>query len=91
MADREDLKNDDGREWGFISHETFVVLPKMPMLLAGLGPPPFDVKLPDGQMRHVVHRPCKDAGAREVRRDGGCLGCTADSGEACLYPISTGR
>jgi hypothetical protein len=30
------------------------VLPKQPMLLAEMGPPPFDVQLPSGEWRHVV-------------------------------------
>lgn len=48
---------DDGRPWGFMNGETWVPLPKEPMLLGGLGPPPFDVTLPSGVVRHVVHEP----------------------------------
>ena len=57
MSDREDRARDDGKVWGFLEGEVFVVLPKHPMLMAGLGPPPFEVKLPDGRMRPVIHRP----------------------------------
>jgi hypothetical protein len=55
-ADR-DAEHDDGKVWGFMSGETFVRLPKTPMLLAGMGPPPFTVKLPSGEPRHVIHQP----------------------------------
>lgn len=55
-AERDDA-GDDGKVWGFLEHGIFVVLPKRPMLLAGLGPPPFTVELPDGRLRHVVHAP----------------------------------
>lgn len=49
---------DDGLPWGFITEiGEWVNLPKTPMLLAGLGPPDFWVKLPSGEMRHVVHKP----------------------------------
>jgi hypothetical protein len=48
---------DDGKPWGFMNGLTWVPLPKVPMLLAELGPPPFDVKLPSGHIRHVVHEP----------------------------------
>jgi hypothetical protein len=47
---------DDGRVWGFMSGDRFVQLPKTPLLLAGLGPPPFDVTLPS-EVRHVIHQP----------------------------------
>lgn len=48
---------DDGRPWGFLEDGAWILLPKQPLLLAGLGPPPFSVTLPDGRVRHVVHRP----------------------------------
>lgn len=48
---------DDGRGWGHIEFGVWRPLPKVPMLLAGLGPPPFDVALPSGEVRHVVHDP----------------------------------
>jgi hypothetical protein len=49
---------DDGLPWGYITHDgAWRPLPKTPMLLAELGPPPFDVKLPSGEIRHVVHKP----------------------------------
>lgn len=50
-------ENDDGREWGYMNGEDFVSLPKTPLLLGGFGPPPFEVSLPSGDVRHVVHRP----------------------------------
>jgi hypothetical protein len=43
--------------WGFILFGRFIPLPKTPMLMAKLGPPPFDVTLPGAQVRHVVVRP----------------------------------
>jgi len=49
--------NDDGLVWGFMSGERFIALPKQPMLLAGLGPPPFSVVLPSEQIRHVIAKP----------------------------------
>lgn len=49
---------DDGLPWGFVTEAgQWVPLPKIPLLLAGLGPPPFDVVLPSGATRHVVHAP----------------------------------
>ena len=53
-----DASRDDGRVWGFLlDNGIFIRLPKTPLLLAGLGPPPFDVTLPSGDIRHVVHQP----------------------------------
>lgn len=49
--------SDTPRPWGYMRGETFIRLPKQPMLLAGLGPPPFDVELPTGRMRHVIEEP----------------------------------
>lgn len=40
-----------------MSGDKFIRLPKQPLLLAELGPPPFDVTLPSGEIRHVVHEP----------------------------------
>ncbi len=40
--------------WGFMEGDVFVGLPKGPMLAEGLGPPPFDVTLPNGSVRHVI-------------------------------------
>lgn len=49
---------DDGLPWGYIIEDgTWRALPKTPMLLAMLGPPPFDVTLPSGEIRHIIHRP----------------------------------
>jgi len=56
--DNDDKKRDDGYPWGHISSEgDWVALPKGPMLKAGYGPPPFDLIMPDGSTRHVVHQP----------------------------------
>lgn len=48
--------NDDGRPWGFVEDGVWRALPKRPMLLAGLGPPPFTVELPGGP-REIIHQP----------------------------------
>jgi hypothetical protein len=55
--ERERRMMDDGMLWGFMEGETFIALRKAPMVRAGLGPPPFDVTLPDGRVRHVVGIP----------------------------------
>lgn len=48
---------DDGRPWGFLDFNGhWVRLPKPPGF-AALGPPPFDVTLPDGRVRRIVHDP----------------------------------
>ena len=48
---------DDGLPWGYMNGAVWIQLPKQPLLLAQLGPPPFEVVLPSGQVRHVVHQP----------------------------------
>jgi hypothetical protein len=49
---------DDGREWGFINEAgVWIQLPKKPFLIAGLGPPPFQVEMAWGDMRQIVHAP----------------------------------
>jgi hypothetical protein len=48
---------DDGKRWGWVDEGIWRELPKLPMMLAGLGPPPFDVTLPNGTVRNVVHEP----------------------------------
>lgn len=49
---------DDGLPWGYVPENgEWYQLPKTPMLLAGLGPPPFTVELPSGEKRHIVHKP----------------------------------
>ena len=49
---------DDGLPWGHITDDgVWHPLPKTPLLLAEMGPPPFRVKLPTGEYRHVVHKP----------------------------------
>lgn len=45
------------RRWGYMAAGEFRPLPLQPLLLAGLGPPPFDVTLPSGEIRHVVEEP----------------------------------
>lgn len=55
----DDTVHDNGVVWGFMSGDTFVPLPKRPLLLAGLGPAPFSVVLPSGQTRHVINAPDK--------------------------------
>lgn len=53
----EPLTGDDGRPWGFIDVDgVWIELPKGPGLI-DMGPPPFDVELYDGRVRHVVHKP----------------------------------
>jgi hypothetical protein len=54
---REERDRDDGRLWGFMDGPDFVALPKLPLLRAGFGPPPFTLTLPHGEVRHVVHLP----------------------------------
>ena len=55
---------DDGLEWGYIDSEgIWRKLPKVPMLLALMGPPEFDVTLPDGRVRRIVHKPKSDENA----------------------------
>jgi hypothetical protein len=50
-------RNDDGLIWGHIENGIFWAIPKGPMVSAGLGPPPFQVQLPDGRVRNIVHQP----------------------------------
>ena len=53
-----ELAHDDGKAWGHITDDgVWHQLPKTPLLLADLGPPPFFVVLPSGEVRHVVHKP----------------------------------
>ena len=53
--------NDDGLPWGWIDDGMWRPLPKVPMILAGMGPPPFTVTLPNGTDRHVVHQPALES------------------------------
>lgn len=50
---------DDGLPWGYIAEDLgdWIMVPKIPLLRDGYGPPPFDVKLPDGRIRRVIHQP----------------------------------
>jgi hypothetical protein len=51
-----------GRPWGHWIGGRFVVLPKIPLHLAGhLGPPPFKVRRPDGLEIEVVEMPDHEA------------------------------
>lgn len=59
MAEDVESGRDDGRAWGHIINGRWRALPKVPLLGALLGPPPFDVALPDGQIRRVVHNPAE--------------------------------
>lgn len=56
--------DDDGLPWGYVlaSSGAWIELPKGPGLIH-LGPPPFDVTLPDGRVRRIVHKPAGDAHA----------------------------
>jgi hypothetical protein len=40
--------------WGYYVGEKFVVLPKIPLRLAGHTSPPFEVVRPDGRVLHIV-------------------------------------
>jgi hypothetical protein len=65
----ENHPQDDGRRWGYMTPEVssgarrwpsvWVELPKLPLLRAGLGPPPFTVTLPSGSQREIVHDPAE--------------------------------
>jgi hypothetical protein len=57
---------DDGRPWGYMAGDVWRPLPKTPLLLAGLGPPPFSIILPTGQVRLIVHRPDEDSDKETV-------------------------
>lgn len=64
---QENHAQDDGVPWGFIERGEWVELPKLTMLRAGLGPPPFAVRLPMGELRQIVHPPPQGAGAGDCR------------------------
>lgn len=51
--------DEDTRSWGFIERGKFIELPKAPILRADIGVdgPPFDVTLPEGEVRHVIYKP----------------------------------
>jgi hypothetical protein len=53
-TDREVIQN--GIVWGYMSGETFIPLPKAPLVLGGYEAP-CDVTLPDGRVRHVIVKP----------------------------------
>lgn len=50
---------DDGQPWGYIDPkmDDWIVMPKGPMIAAGYGPPPFQIVLPSGEIREVIHQP----------------------------------
>lgn len=48
--------------WGFRDKDdVFVHVPKVPLLRAGFRTPPFDVKMPDGTVRHIIQQPIGDS------------------------------
>jgi hypothetical protein len=47
---------DDTMVWGYWRDGVWMPLPKVPMTMAGLGPPPFNVTRPDGREIEVVAR-----------------------------------
>jgi hypothetical protein len=58
-----ELGVDDGKPWGFIAgNGVWVQVPKRPLLEAGFGPAPFDVRLPYAT-RRIVHRPGESSDA----------------------------
>lgn len=58
-----ELGVDDGKPWGFVAgNGVWVEVPKRPLLEAGLGPAPFDVRLPYAT-RRIVHRPGESSDA----------------------------
>ncbi len=58
MADREDTSRDDGLPWGYLDEDGVFREPPKPVLLrAGYGPPPFDIEMSDGRVRHFIHKP----------------------------------
>jgi hypothetical protein len=61
------FENDTAKRWGFMENGVFRPLPKIPMLRIGLGPPPFDVEMPSGEIRHIVEEP--EAGFEKVQTD----------------------
>ena len=48
---------DDGLPWGHYIEGIWRPIPKIPLLLAHMGPPPFSVTMPDLSLRHIVHAP----------------------------------
>lgn len=62
--------NDDGLPWGRIDPHTGVweALDKLPILTAGIGPPPVYWTSPDGRLIHVVHQPSATVEARFIRK-----------------------
>jgi len=51
------IATDQGTVWGFeLGDGSFVQLPKLPMIRAGLTAPPFAVSMPDGTTRHIVEK-----------------------------------
>lgn len=52
-----DVQGEDEPPWGWIDETgEWRELPKVPMMMH-LGPPPFDVTLPSGEVRHVIYKP----------------------------------
>jgi hypothetical protein len=46
-----------GPDWGWMLGDRFRALPKRPLILAGFRAPPFDVRMPSGETRHVILDP----------------------------------
>lgn len=70
MSDIIHDESDDGRAWGYVTDDgVWHALPKTPLLLAGFGPPPFDVELPTGEIRRVVHNPAERTPMLTLNRD----------------------
>lgn len=71
----------DQCSWGFMVDGTFVPVPREPLELGGLGPPPFDVRLPSGEMRRIVEGPAADG--QDARPE------SAPAAEAAIAPAET--
>jgi hypothetical protein len=46
------------KPWGTVSEDgTFTIVPKGPMIAGGYGPPPFDIEVWPGYVKHIVEEP----------------------------------
>ncbi len=57
MSQAAHLDPDPSRPWVYWVGDCCIPLPKAPMINAGLGPPPFEVRLWNGEVRHVRYAP----------------------------------
>ena len=58
MNEADSADRDTPNPWGHICDEgIFRDVPKLPMLRAGFGPPPFSVTLPVGTVRQIIEQP----------------------------------